>query len=187
MVRAAAVHQLLIGLELVAARAEPAGIHALVHVAAGLRAAHHLGRGHGVVRIGGADEAIRADSKPIEGRLPGQCPRVDQLVRIDPPLAGDALHVGGVLVEAGQETGLLAEQPLVARDRVGADSLEQRVQRRLRARIEDGGGQVERASLGHQCSRPFGQYSSLRTCSGGKPRRMAISSTAVIMSGLPHR
>ena len=44
VVRAAAVDELLVGLELVAAGAEPARVEALVDVAVGLRAAHHLDR-----------------------------------------------------------------------------------------------------------------------------------------------
>ena len=81
MVRAAAVDELLIGLELVAAGAVPAGVDALVDVAGRLGAAHHLDRGHRVVRIGGADEPIEADAEALEGRLPGGGPRIDQLVR----------------------------------------------------------------------------------------------------------
>ena len=57
-------------------------------------------------------------------------PRVDQRVRVDAALARVALDVGRVLVHAGQEPRLVAQQALVARDHVGADGLEHRVQRR---------------------------------------------------------
>ena len=187
MVGAAPVDQLLVSLELVAAVAEPAGVDALVDVAAGLRTAHHLGGGLGVVRIGGADEPIGADREPVERCLPGRGPRVDQLVRVDAGLARVPLDVGRVLVEAGQEAHIAADEPLVAGDRVGADRLEQRVEGGPWRGIEDRGREVEAFALGHRCSRPFGQYSSLRTCSGGKPRSVAISSIALTMSGFPHR
>ena len=143
MLRAATVDQLLVGLELVAAGAVPAGVDALVDVAGRLRAAHHLDRCGRVVRIGGADEPIEADAEALEGRLPGGGPRIDQVVRVDASLARVALHVGGVLVQAGQEARLPAEQSLVAGDGVGADRLEHRVQRGSLARVEDRGGQVE--------------------------------------------
>ena len=103
VVGAAPVDELLVGLEFVAAGAEPAGVDALVDVAVGLRAAHHLGRCDRVIRIGRADEPIEADVEAFEGRLPGRRPGVDQLVRVDPELARVALDVGRVLVETGEE------------------------------------------------------------------------------------
>ncbi len=187
MVGAAPVDELLVGLELVAAGAEPAGVHALVHVAIRRGAADHLGRGDRMVRIGGADESVEADGVALEGALPGRRPRVDQVARVHASVARVALDVGRMLVQAGQEAGLATHEPLVARDHVGADGLEHRMQRGALARIEDRRGQVVGVARAHRCSRPFGQYSSLRICSGAKPRSVAIWSTAVIMSGLPHR
>src|SRR5687767_13806722 len=187
MIRASTVHQLLIGLELVAAGAETAGVGALVHVAVGLCAPDHLGGCHRVVGVGGADESVGGEAEAVEGRLPRRGPGVDQLVRIDPLLPAVALDVGRVLVEAGQEARLAAEKTVVSRDDIRADGLEQRMQRRALARVEDGRGEVVRVALAHRCSRPFGQYSSLRTCSDGKPWFAATSSTALTISGLPHR
>ena len=67
--------------------------------------------------------------------------------RVDALLARIALDVRGVLVQPGQEAHVAAQQALVPRDDVGADGLEHRVQRRLRGRVEDRGGQVE--PIGH--------------------------------------
>ena len=185
VVRAVAVDDLALRLELVVADAEPAGVGALVDVTRGLRPPHHLGRRARMVRIGGPDEAVVADAEAVEPGAPARCPVVDQQARLRASLTRLALEVCGVLVHSREEADVPPQETVIAGDHVRADGLEHRVQRGCRARIEDRGGQVVRVA--HQCSRPFGQYSSLRTCSVGKPRSMAISSTADTMSGLPHR
>ena len=100
-----------------------------------------------MVRVGGPNEAVVADPEPIERRLPVGGPRIDDLVRIDPLRQPIALDVGRVLVHAGKEACLVTQEPVVARQRIGPDGLEHRVQRRLRAGVEDRGRQVE--AVGH--------------------------------------
>src|SRR5207244_9170267 len=193
-------------LELVVAGTEPAGVGALVDVAARLGAPHHLDGRLDMIGIGGPDEAVVADLELVEGAAPLGGPLVDEGLRVRRMLSGEGLDLRGVLIHTGQESGLIPEQALVAGQRIGTNRLEQRMQRRRRGRVEDRGGEVVAhasssssdssssasttvapAPTATPCVRPLGQYSSLRICSGSKPRAWADSSTATIMSGLPHR
>ncbi len=64
-------------------------------------------------------------------------------------LARKDLDLGGVLIHPGEEARLVAEQPVVPSQDVCADRLEQRMERRPRARVEDRGGQVEGVLVSH--------------------------------------
>ena len=130
-------------------RAVPALVRAEVDVALRMRATDHLLRGPDVVRVGRADEPVRRDRQGVLGRLEQGDLLVDELARRAGFVDGGLGDVDRVLVGAGQEPRVVAEHPVPAGDRVGADHLVQGVQARLVVGVRDRRGQVVARSVGH--------------------------------------
>src|SRR5439155_11166255 len=178
VVGAVTVDELRLGLELVVAGAVPARVGALVDVTGCLGAADHLEGCLDVVAIRGADEAVVADLEAVEGGPPARGPFVDERARIRPVLAGKGLDLRGMLIHAGQESSLVAEQALVACQGIGSDRLEERVQRGGGGGIEDRRGQVV-AGLGRaRCLTSHGSISSSASSSSSASVTAAPAPTA---------
>ena len=178
VIRAVAVDQLRLGLELVVAWAIPAGVRALVDVASRLRAADHLEGCLDMVGIRGADEAVVADLEAVEGGPPVRGPLVHERPRIRPVLTRERLDLRRVLVHAGQEARFVAEQALVTGQGIGSHGLEERVQGRRSARVEDRGGEVVTV-LGRAPCRPgHGSASSSASSSSSASVTAAPAPTA---------
>ena len=112
--------------------------------------------------VGGADEVVERDVEP----LPDVAEHPLHLVAVGQRilallLARRAEHVLRVLVVPHQETGVVAGQPLVARDDVGGDLLVGRAEVRTAVDEVDGRRQEERISIGLQVrQRAFGALNS---------------------------
>ena len=130
-------------------RAVPALVRAEVDVAVRVRPADHLVRRPDVVGVGRPDEPVGRDRQRRLGRLEQGDLLVDELARRATLVDGGLGDVDRVLVGPGQEARVVAEHPMPAGDRVGADDLVQRVQARLVVGVRDGRGQVVAGSVGH--------------------------------------
>ncbi len=147
VLRAAAVDQVLLLLEGLAALAVVPFVGALEDVAGLLRALDHLDDGAGVPRLGCADEVVVADPQPVPGlREHGGHP-------VHPGLRAEAGVGGGLqdrlrmLVHSDDEVDVVSAKPPVAGDGVGADLLEGVPEMRVAVGVIDGRGDVE---LGQQ-------------------------------------
>ena len=87
--------------------------------------------------------------------------------------------VDRVLVGAGQEPRVVAEHPVPARDRVGADDLVQRVETGLVVGVRDRRGQVEARPVGH--GRPM--VAGLRRVPGSGRTRPDPRGRILLLSG----
>ena len=88
-------------------------------------------------------------ARAVLGRLEQRDLLVDELARRAALVDGGLGDVDRVLVGAGQEPRVVAEHPVPARDRVGADDLVQGVEARLVVGVRDRRGQVVAGSVGH--------------------------------------
>ena len=110
-----------VGLEVRAAGAVPALVHALVDVAVVVDALHDLLDALAVARVGGADEEVDRGVDARHQVLEARGVAIGELLRADAlalGLLGDRL---AVLVGAGEEEDLLAALAHVAGEDVGAD------------------------------------------------------------------
>jgi hypothetical protein len=139
--RAAAVDEILLLLELLAADAVPALVNALVDVAGFVEPLRELGDAGPVPRLGGADEVVERDVEvpPGGGELLLHPIAVGE--RLEPELDRFLEHVLRVLVVPHQEQRLEAAEPLVASDDVGAHLLVRRPEVRLAVDVIDRRGQ----------------------------------------------
>ncbi len=145
VIGALAVHDLLLGVEALAAVAVPAAVLAEVDLARVVEALQDLLHHLLVPRLGGADEVVVGDAE-APPRLPER-PR--DLVRVGlRRLAGLGRHLGdllAVLVGAGEEVDAVAGQPAVAAHRVGHDGGARVPEMRARVDVVDRGREVEGA------------------------------------------
>ena len=118
---AVALEDLVLDLEVGAARAVPALVEALVGVAVVVDALEDLLHARLVLLVGGADEEVVGDVQPRHQRLEALGVAVGELLGLEPLRArgvGDRL---AVLVGAGEEEHVLAALAHVAGEHVGGD------------------------------------------------------------------
>ena len=112
---------LVLGLEVRAARAVPALVGALVDVPVVVDALHDVLDAALVARVGGADEVVVGDVDARHQRLEALGVAVGELLRRDALALGRLRDRLAVLVGAGEEEHLLAALAHVAGEDVGAD------------------------------------------------------------------
>ena len=112
---------LVLGLEVRAARAVPALVDALVDVPVVVHGLHDLLDAALVARVGGPDEVVVGDVDARHQRLEALGVAVGELLRRDALALGRLRHRLAVLVGAGEEEHLLAALAHVAGEDVGAD------------------------------------------------------------------
>ena len=130
-------------------RAIPAFVRAEIDIAVRMRATDHLLGGPDMVGVGRPDEAVRGDPEGRFGRLEQRDLLVHEIAGRAALVHGRLGDVDRVLVRAGEEPRVVADHPMPANDRVGADHLVERVQARLVVGVGDRRGQVEARSVRH--------------------------------------
>ena len=146
VIGALAVHDLLLGVEALAAVAVPAAVLAEVDLARVVEALQDLLHHLLVPRLGGADEVVVGDAE-APPRLLEDAPR-SRPRRPAARLPGLGRHLGdlvAVLVGAGEEIDAVAGEPAVAAHRVGHDGGARVPEMRARVDVVDRGGEVEGA------------------------------------------
>ena len=138
-----AVQDLLLGLEVGAARAVPALVGAGIDVAAVVQALHEALDRRAVLGIGRADEEVVGRVDLLAHLLEVDDVAVGQLARRDALALGDVRDRLAVLVRAGQEEGVLAALAHVAGEHVGGDRRVRVAQVGLRVHVVDRRGDVE--------------------------------------------
>src|SRR2546425_3922608 len=141
--RTVAVDEILFLLELFAADAVPAFVHALVNVAGIVDALRDLGDTGLVPRFGRADEVVEGDVETLPRGPEPLLHLVAVRERIEALLDRLLVHVLRMLVAAHQETRVEAREALVARDDVGAHLLVGRPEMRPAVDVIDRGRQEE--------------------------------------------
>ncbi len=141
---AVAVENLVLHLEVGAARAVPALVQALVDVAVVVGALQHLLDLALVLLIGGADEEVVGDAELGHQRLETLGVAVGELLRLEPLGMGGVGDRFAVLVGAGQEEDVLPTLAHVPGEHVGGDRRVRVAEVRLRIDVVDGGRDVER-------------------------------------------
>ena len=137
MDRAPAVHQLFLGLELLAAVAVQAGVDVLVDVAVVVDPLQEVLDVALVALIAGADEEVVDRVEASRQLLPGADDGVGVRLRLEPLLRGDARDLVRMLVHARQEEGLVSTLPVMAREDVRRDRRVGVAQRRRRVYVVD--------------------------------------------------
>ena len=120
MQRTVAVDEVFLLLELLAADAVPALVHAFVDVAGVVEPLDQGGDALGMPRLGRPDEIVERDVEVLPGPAEFVLHPVAVGQRIEPLFHRALVHVLRMLVVPHQETGLEAAQPFVAGDDVGA-------------------------------------------------------------------
>ena len=118
---AVALVDLVLGLEVGAARAVPAFIGALVDEAVVTNACEHLAHPLDVRRVGGADEEVVRCLEQRRQRLEALSVAIGQLLRRDAERVRGICDRLAVLVGAGQEEHLFGALAVMAREHVGGD------------------------------------------------------------------
>ena len=137
---------LVLGLEVRAARAVPALVDALVDVAVVVDRLHERLDRALVPRVRRADEEVVGDVDARDQRLEALRVAVGELLGRDALALGRLRDGLAVLIGAGEEEHLLAALAHVPRQDVGADGGVRVTQVRGRVHVEDGGGDV----VGHR-------------------------------------
>ena len=151
MQRTAAVDEVLLLLEFLAADAVPPLVNAFVDVARVVEAPRQFGDAGMVTRFGGADEVVERHLEPLPGAAEFLLHPIAVRPRIESGLDRLLVDVLRVLVVAHQKARVEPAQPLVAGDDVGADLLVRRPEVRPAVDVIDGRGQKEAL---HACFSP---------------------------------
>jgi hypothetical protein len=96
-----------------------------------------------VAGFGGADIVVVGDAHALPERLELGGDLVGELLRRDAGGSGGALDLLAVLVSAGEEEGVVAEQAVAAADDVGGDGGVSVADVRARVDVVNGGREVE--------------------------------------------
>ena len=180
---AVALVDLVLGLEVGAARAVPALVVPLVHEPVLAHPRQHLLHLRHVLRVGRADEEVVRRLDPRRERLEALGVAVRQLLGLDPERVrrvGDRL---AVLVGAGQEEHLLAALAVMARHHVGGDRRVRVPQMRRRVDVVDRGGDV----VAHSRSRLLAERCAAPTTSTTSPLGRDARRSASRQLGAPSR
>ena len=116
-----AVDQLVVGVVLLAGHAVLALVHVELDVAGVVAPLQQLADAHLVALLGGADEVVVGDVQLLPRLLVQRGDRVDELLRRLAGGVGRVLHLLAVLVGAGEEVDLLAEQAVPPGEGVADD------------------------------------------------------------------
>ncbi len=141
--RAVPVHQLALGLELLAGRAVRALVGPQEDLPPVVEALDEQLDPLGVPGLGRPDEVVVGDEEPLPDLPPLRHHPVGPLLRRDAELGRRLRHVVAVLVGAGQEVDVLAAHPAVPRDQVARDDLVRGADVRLGVDVRDRRGDVE--------------------------------------------
>ena len=145
---AVALVDLVVGLEVGAARAVPALVGALVHVPVLAHTRQHLLDDRFVLGVCRADEEVVGRRQLRRERFEALGVAIRQLLRLDAERVGRVRHRLAVLVRARQEEHLLAALAVVARHHVRGDRRVRVAEVRRRVDVVDGGGYVEGHAVG---------------------------------------
>ena len=143
MQRALAVDELVLGLEGLAADAVEAGVDVFVDVAVVVDPLQELADERLVPLVARPDEEVRLRVQARRQAAPGLGDLVDVLLRAEPLALSDAPDLRRVLVDAGEEEGLLAALAMMAREDVGSDRRVRMPDVRLVVHVVDRRGHVE--------------------------------------------
>ena len=145
-----ALLDLVLDLEVGAARAVPALVQALVDVAVVVDALEDVLDAADVLGVRGADEEVDRGLELGRQRLEALGVAVGQLLGLEPLVLGRVGHRLAVLVGAGEEEHVVAALAVMARHHVGGDRRVRVPQVRSRVDVVDRRGDVEGALGGHE-------------------------------------
>ena len=144
-----AVDQLVVGVVLLARHAVLAAVEVELDVAGVVTALQQLDDGALVTRFGRADEVVVGDLEPPPCLDELRGDPVGELLRRRAGGLGRLLDLETVLVGAGEELDVVAEQPVPARQRITDDGCVGVAEVRLGVDVVDRGRDVEPTHAGH--------------------------------------
>ncbi len=143
MLRALAVDELVLGLELLAADAVEAGVDVLVDIPVVIDALEELTDERLVPVIRSADVEVRLGADRSGQRAPHLADAVDVLLRFEALLLGDPVDLRRVLVHAREQERVVASLAVMPDENVGGDRRVRVPEVRRRVHVVDRRRQVE--------------------------------------------